>query len=265
MNDNHYPDTWFAIDGNNSIFKDVVTGDITATRFRRRLECLHHKWHPERIIVAFDPDDGSSFRRDLYGLYKSKRGSKPDGLDHAIESAKQACRDECVDFVSVSGFEADDILATVVDAALSIGKRCVLFSSDKDLRQLLIAGQVTLCTELKRDRDDLLPTWLRAADIFETFGVIPEQWIEYQSIAGDSSDCIPGVRGIGKQGAQVLLEKYRTIANFFAKTDGIQKPDATIRKMREARDNGTLDLMRQLVTLRSDVPIGSALMEMEAA
>jgi DNA polymerase I len=265
MSDNHYPDTWFAIDGNNSIFKDVVTGDITATRFRRRIECLNQKWHPERIIVAFDPDDGSSFRRELYGMYKSKRGPKPEGLEHAIDSAKQVCRDECIDFVCVPGFEADDILATIVDGALSRSRRCVMFSSDKDLRQLLLSGHVTQCTELKRSGDEFHPVWFKADEMLGTFGVIPEQWIEYQAIAGDSSDCIPGVKGIGKQGAQVLLEKYRSIANFFAKTDAEKNPDATTRKMRAARNDGTLELMLQLVTLRSDVPIGSAMMEMECA
>ncbi len=265
MDDNRYAQTWFAIDGNNSVYKDVCTGDVRASRFRTRLQCLSRKWRPERIIVAFDPDDSTSFRRDLFPSYKSKRrqSPKPDGLADAIEAAKQACYDECVDCVWVSGFEADDLLATVVNGALSVDRRCCLFSSDKDLRQLLFPGRINQCTDLKRSGHDFAATWLKADDMVPTFGVLAEQWIDYQTLVGDSSDSIPGVKGIGHDAAIEILTKCKTIDWFLSHSLESNLSDSKKAKVKAARDDGTLDLMRELVTLRSDVTIGAAMMELE--
>lgn len=257
--------TWFAIDGNNMLFKDFSTGDRTASRFETRLKLLNRTYHPERIIVGWDPPDGSSFRRDLYAGYKIKRGPKPEGLADAIAAAQAACERECVDSVWSPGFEADDIMATVVNGALMVDRRCVLFSSDKDLRQLLVAGLVTQCIELKRDRDRFNPIWLKADDVKLLYGVEPVQWVDFQTLAGDGGDCVPGVQGIGKVGALDLLDQYGTIDNLLRRSEGKSKSDIgpKERKVLAARDSGTLDVMRQLVTLRSDVPISEAMMQME--
>ncbi|TWT91422.1 5'-3' exonuclease [Neorhodopirellula pilleata] len=268
--DSRYADCWFAVDGTNLVFKDVCTGDITGSRFRRRLECLNRQWMPERIIVAFDPDDGTSFRRDLYANYKSNRGPKPEGLEHAIESAKRACYDECVDCVTVSTFEADDVLATVVNGALMVDRRVVLFSSDKDLRQLLLAGRVTQCTQLSRTGDRLNGEFLTERDMAKlnddgrpVLGALAEQWIEYQTLRGDPGDKVPGVRGIGEEHAAELLSRYGTIDNLCQQAVKLAKVPMPEKKVLAAREDGTLDLMRELVTLRSDVPISAAMMEME--
>lgn len=264
-----YSDTWFAVDGNNLLFPDVCMGDKKATNFTSRLQALNRIWNPERIIVAFDPVDGSSFRREIFPEYKQKPNGKkrdrPEGLDDALKAARQACWDECVDCVSVPGFEADDVIATVVAGAVSIGRRCVIFSSDKDLRQCLVAGSVSQCTSLKLSRGDLETKWMTAEKTLAEFGVSPEQWIDYQSMVGDTSDNYKGVVGIGDVGATKLLSRYGTLDHLIQRETGNKWASKEALKVIAAHESGTLDVMRTLATLRSDVPISEALLELEVA
>lgn len=264
-----YSDTWFAVDGNNLLFPDVCMGDKTATNFTNRLQALNRVWNPQRIVVAFDPDDGSSFRRDIFPAYKQKPSGKkrdrPEGLDDALKAAQQACWDECVDCVSVPGFEADDVIATVVAGALSIGRRCAIFSSDKDLRQCLVAGSVSQCISLRLSRGDLETKWMTAADVLAEFKVRPNQWIDYQSMVGDTSDNYTGVAGIGKVGAVKLLNRYETLDQLIERETGNKWASKEALKVIATHESGTLDLMRTLATLRSDVPISEALLELEVA
>lgn len=258
----HVP-TWFAIDGNNMVFKDFSCGDSTASRFVARLRCMSRTYHPERIIVAWDPVDGSSFRRDIVPTYKSNRGPKPEGFDEALERAKDACRDECVDSVTVPSFEADDVIATVVNVALSIGRRVVMVSSDKDLRQLLCGGLVTQCTKLNRSGDKLLPQWMTAEDCREFYKVNPIQWVDYQTMVGDKVDGIKGCRGVGPIAAANVLKTMRTLDNFLKFATESAKSAAATANITEKQvgllksfdESGELSKVRQLVTLRGDVPI----------
>ncbi|TWU19534.1 5'-3' exonuclease [Allorhodopirellula heiligendammensis] len=257
-----YSETWFAIDANNLLFPDVCMGDKSAKNFAARLQTLNRQWEPERTIVAFDSSE--SFRRKLFPEYKAKRGAKPEGIDDALKAAKEACWDECVDCVAVPEFEADDVLATIAAAATATGRRCVLFSSDKDMRQLLRAGKVTQCRKLNRDRDRFTAEWMTADDVKRNFDVTAEQWVEFQMLVGDASDNYPGVDGIGPKTAKSLLAKYGTLGNLFAKEEREQIRPREVKKLFAARENGTLDLMRKIATLRDDVPISEALLEMEA-
>lgn len=264
----HVP-TWFVIDGNNMVFKDFSCGDSTASRFTARLRCLNRQYHPERVFVAWDPADGSSFRRELVPTYKANRGPKPDGLEEAIERAKTACHDECVDSITVPTFEADDIVASLVNVALSSSRRVVMVSSDKDLRQLLCEGLVTQCTKLSRNRDKLLPVWMTSSDCQAFYGVSPVQWADYQTMVGDKVDGIKGCAGVGPVAAASILSNSRTLANFLERAEKSSAAAASFahvtKKQAESllsfRDSGELKKTRELVTLRGDVPIDEHMMQ----
>ena len=251
--------TWFAIDGNNMAFKDFCTGDVTGSRMRSRIKAIRHTFRPTRLIVAFDPDDGSSWRKELCPSYKANRGPKPDGWAETILRVRSMCIQESIETVTVSGFEADDIIATIVAGALSIEARVVMVSSDKDLRQLLLQGQTTQLTKLSRDRDRLVPMWITANEVEMQFGVLAEQWIDYQTLVGDKVDGVKGCPGVGPKAAVELLRKCRTLDEFYRNDHGVSLSDRQRANLAAFRDGGDLELCRAMVTLRSDVPIGNGI------
>lgn len=197
----------------------------------------------EYILVAFDPP-GPNFRHELFDQYKIHREEMPDDLRQQIPVIRQFLDAMGLLTISVPGFEADDVMATVARLVEQSGGDCLLVTSDKDCRQL-ITDRVKLLNVRKNEIFD------RAA-LKATWGIRPDQVVDFQSLVGDTIDNIPGVPLIGPKIAAELLQKYETLENVFEHAH-----EMSGAKRRENLINGKEQAMisRQLVRLDANVPL----------
>ncbi|MCF1474252.1 MULTISPECIES: DNA polymerase I [Rhizobium/Agrobacterium group] len=198
---------------------------------------------PTHLAVIFDYSS-KTFRKDLYPEYKANRSAPPEDLVPQFGLIRQATRAFNLPCIETEGFEADDIIATYARAAEAIGADVTIVSSDKDLMQL-VTPNVHMYDSMK-DKQIGIP------DVIEKWGVPPEKMIDLQSLTGDSTDNIPGIPGIGPKTAAQLLEEYGDLDTLMARASEIKQ-----NKRRENILAGAelVKLSRQLVTLRTDVPL----------
>ena len=196
---------------------------------------------PDRIFCAFDLK-GKTFRREMYPQYKSNRQETPPELSPQIPCIAEIIEAFQIPILKHEGYEADDVIATVA-ATASPEHLVTVVSPDKDCRQLLSA-HVRIFNLRKRCFYD-------EASLKEDWGVTSNQCVDFQAIVGDSSDNIPGIRGIGPKGAAKLLQQYSTLEGIYANIDDIKG------KMREYLITSKEDvgIFRKLVELRRDVPL----------
>jgi DNA polymerase-1 len=211
--------------------------------FARDLLFLRTEKRPDYLVVAFDVA-GKTFREELYTAYKANRSAMPDDLVVQLPLIHRLLEAMRVPVLGVSGYEADDVIATVARAAAARGLHVFICTSDKDCRQL-IDDRVRLYNLRKRQefgRQELLDDW----------GVTPEQVIDLQALTGDPVDNVPGVPGIGVKTAAKLLQDYATLEGVLANIDKV--PGAKRQEnLRAAKD--IVPLSRQLVRLATDVPV----------
>ncbi|MHB8204354.1 MAG: DNA polymerase I, partial [Desulfomonilaceae bacterium] len=198
---------------------------------------------PNRIAVIFDAP-GPTFRHEMYSLYKANRPEAPQDLIVQIPKILELVQAYRLPMLSIAGYEADDIIATLTQKARSLNWGVVIVSADKDLTQLVCDG-VAMWDPQKDALYD-------AKGVKDKFGVLPEQILDYLSLVGDSSDNIPGVRGIGPKTAGNLIQDFGSLQQIYDQMDRITKP-----KLRESlitnRDKAFLS--RDLAKLDEDVPI----------
>ncbi|MFQ5437621.1 MAG: DNA polymerase, partial [Paracoccaceae bacterium] len=206
---------------------------------------------PTHAAVIFDAK-GRTFRNDLYALYKANRPPAPEDLVPQFPLTRDATRAFSLPAIELEGFEADDIIATLATRARAAGGRVTIISSDKDLMQL-VGGGVEMLDAMKNRRID-------REGVETKFGVGPERVIDVQALAGDSVDNIPGAPGIGIKTAALLIREYGGLDELLARAGEIKQP-----KRRETLMNfaDQIRLSRDLVRLRTDVPLELALDEME--
>jgi DNA polymerase-1 len=210
--------------------------------------CLEKE--PEMAFIALD--SGNSERRKIYTEYKAFRERAPEY--HAcyadtLSDLKDNFGD-VLQVVAADGWEADDVMASIARLAVEHGKKCIICSSDKDLRQCLRAGSVNMQI---RTKDGLgRPDWgFFTADMAEASwgGLKVEQFIDYQILLGDDCDNIPGCDGIGEKTAVRLLKQYGSIAKMKEQTDEIPgKIGKALKEFWEIEP-----VVRKLVTLKTDV------------
>ncbi|MBM4371148.1 MAG: DNA polymerase I [Deltaproteobacteria bacterium] len=200
--------------------------------------------HPAAYAaVVLDPR-GPSFRAGLFPAYKANRPPTPPDLKEQFPYVEPLTEAMGVPVVRAEGFEADDVIATLAVRARDAGLRVLIASGDKDLMQLV--GDGISMVDTMRDR-----TWDPAA-VEEKFGVLPGALGEVLAIMGDSSDNIPGVRGIGPKGAAELVRSFGTLEEIYRHLERVEKP--RIRQLLEESRELAL-LSRILVTLRTDVEL----------
>ncbi|MDR2705982.1 MAG: DNA polymerase I [Planctomycetaceae bacterium] len=211
--------------------------------FARDLFSLLEKHHPDYLFCAFDMPT-PTFRAEIYKEYKANRSAMPEDLRPQIGFAREVLDAMGVLPLGVSGFEADDILATIARMTAEQNGNCVLVTSDKDCRQL-INDQVSLFNLRKQ-------SYYRTKELLDDWGIKPEQVVDFQSLVGDATDNIPGVPLIGQKIASELLNKFGTLENIFEHVSEV----AGKKRQENITNNKELALMsRQLVRLRNDVPI----------
>ncbi|MCX6557602.1 MAG: DNA polymerase I [Candidatus Aminicenantes bacterium] len=180
--------------------------------FISRVESLIQELHPDRLAVAFD-SKAKNFRRDLYPEYKAKRLQPPEELIQQLPLIKEYLEYRGIYFLEKPGLEADDIIALMARRYAAAGGEVLIFSADKDLFQLVAERISVFHPKLKQKLD--------RGGVKEFFGIYPEQIVDYLSLAGDASDNIPGIPGIGDKTATKLIEKYGNLAALLADLDNI--------------------------------------------
>ena len=198
---------------------------------------------PTHFAVIFD-SARKNFRNDIYSEYKANRSETPEDLAPQFEYIRKSVKAFNLPSIELSNYEADDLIATYTKQIIKVGAKATVISSDKDLMQL-ISDKVRLYDPMKSKV-------LGEKEVVEKFGVKPDQVIDVQSLAGDSSDNIPGVPGIGIKTASELINKYKTLDVLLKKADEI--PQNKRRETLLANKDKAL-LSRQLVTLKDDVPV----------
>jgi len=201
----------------------------------------NHK--PTHFAVIFD-SARKNFRNDIYNEYKANRTEAPEDLVPQFEYIRKSVKAFNLPSIELPNYEADDLIATYAKQIINAGAKVTVISSDKDFMQL-VSDNIRLYDPMKSKV-------LGEKEVIEKFGVKPHQVIDVQSLAGDSSDNIPGVPGIGIKTASELINKYKTLDVLLKKAGEI--PQNKRRETLLANKDKAL-LSRQLVTLKDDVPV----------
>lgn len=245
---------WLLVDGNSWFATDWYGFKGRPNEaFQRRLDTMLAQFDFARVAIAWDSKN--SFRKELSAEYKTHRGAKPEGFEAALQKTKQAVAAAGVDCLECPGFEGDDVLATIVQVALDEGVRAVVCSADKDLHQLLASGTVSQVTSCKRATATRLQLKTVTEDtFFRQYGVRPWQWVDYRVIAGDKSDGIKGVDGLGQVAARDVITRCGTLEGFFRNPFAAGSlTDKQRQVLLKFKPN--IERSRQLLTLRKDVPL----------
>lgn len=201
--------------------------------------------HPEYLAVSFDT--GRTFRDDLYTEYKATRDKMPDDLRPQLERIREVVAAFGIPILEADGFEADDVLGTVARMAEEADVRIHILTGDRDLLQLVDDRvHVLLAGQKLSEAVDYGPNEVEAK-----FGVRPEQFVDYKALVGDTSDNIPGVRGIGEKTAVSLLKEHGSLADVYEHLDAV--PERFRTKLLEGRENAFLS--QTLSRIVTDVPL----------
>ena len=197
---------------------------------------------PDHVAVVFDTSR-QTFRSDIYPDYKANRSAPPEELIPQFALVREATTALSLPMMEAAGFEADDLIATYAAMAETANMETIIVSSDKDLMQL-VRGDVTMLDPMKQRR-------IGVAEVEEKFGVTPDKVVDVQALAGDSSDNVPGVPGIGIKTAAELINIYGDLDSLLERAGEIKQPkrrENLIEYAEQAR------ISRQLVLLREDAP-----------
>jgi DNA polymerase-1 len=212
------------------------------------LEDMRDGDRPTHLAVIFDAGK-TTFRNAIYPQYKANRPEPPEDLIPQFPLVRDATRAFNVACIEEAGFEADDLIATYARLAREAGAKVTIVSSDKDLMQLVVDGEIELFDPMKNKR-------IGSAEVMEKFGVPPSKVVQVQALAGDSADNVPGVRGIGVKTAAELINLYGDIETLLARTSEIKQPKRR-ETLVENADNARISL--KLVTLDDDVRLPTGL------
>jgi DNA polymerase-1 len=211
--------------------------------FTKMLMKLMDDLQPSHVLVIFDAGR-VTFRNDIYPEYKQNRTDPPDELVPQFSLVRDATEAMSLPVTELPGFEADDLIASYAKMAHESGTDCLIVSSDKDLMQLVRPG-VTMLDPMKQRR-------ISDAEVVEKFGVLPNRVVDVQSLAGDSTDNVPGVPGIGIKTAAELINQFGDLDSLLAGAETIKQPkrrENLVNFAEQAR------ISRELVRLKDDVPL----------
>lgn len=227
-------------------------GDLTNALygFTRFLGDFLEHTKPEYVAVAFDTSLQTCFRNDIYPDYKANRDPAPEELKQQFGRCREVTRALGLREYAETRYEADDIIGTLVTRMRRDGMRSTILSRDKDLAQLLDAGDVLW------DFTGGKKTAYR--DVPDRYGVRAEQMVDFLALAGDSVDNIPGVKGVGPKTASALLEHFGTLDAIYERLDevhavSVRGARTLAAKLAEHRE--TAILSRELSRIECNVPI----------
>ncbi len=203
----------------------------------------------QTLIVVFDAPV-KTFRHDMFTDYKAGRATTPDDLPGQIRRIKEVVDAMGLLRLQVNGYEADDVIGTLAKQAEKLKLEVRILTSDRDAYQLL-SDKVRV---IGSDDKEVGPDEIKAK-----YGVTVDQWVDYRALTGDSSDNIPGAKGIGPKGAQKLLETYGSL-DFILEHLGTIEPKKDAQKILDSRDNVTFskELSRMVTNLELNVDFAAA-------
>ncbi|WP_439544495.1 DNA polymerase I [Hyphomicrobium sp.] len=198
---------------------------------------------PTHLAVIFDASE-KTFRNEIYQAYKAHRPPAPEELVPQFPLIREAVRAFNVACLEQLGYEADDLIATYAKHVVDAGGSVTIVSSDKDLMQLVRPGVVMF--------DGMKNKKIGPDEVFEKFGVKPEKVVDVQALAGDSTDNVPGVPGIGVKTAAELITEYGDLDSLLAAAGSIKQPKRR-EKLIEFAEQARIS--RDLVRLMENVPV----------
>jgi DNA polymerase-1 len=214
---------------------------------------LASKYQPDYLAWVWDK--GDSFRTTLYPQYKSTRqklsAELQQDFDLALDQVRQILAAFRIPVVTLDGFEADDVIGTVARQQADAGLQVVIVSGDKDFYQL-IGPRVALLNPGRGGPAQVDEQWVGPDNASERLGVPPERVVDYLALVGDSSDNVPGVRGVGEKTAAQLIAEFGDLDTVLARAGEVKakRPrEALLAEADQAR------LSRTLVSIRTDVPV----------
>lgn len=246
------------VDGNNLLFRSyyatAYTGNVMRNKegfptngvygFVNMINKIISEEKPEYMMVAFDI--GKTFRHEKYERYKDGRRETPDDLKVQFPVAKKILTAMGIKYLECAGYEADDIIGTIsMWCEKDPEYEALIVSSDKDLLQLISDETVV---KLLKTKDYI---WMDKKTFNDTYGFDPIHMIDLKALMGDSSDNIPGVKGIGEKGAIKLVSEYKTIDNIYENIDKIK--GATQIKLIDGKEDAYYS--KDLVTIYREVPL----------
>jgi DNA polymerase I len=265
MAPNHNPPQLFLIDGyalTYRAFFAMISRPLTTAKGENTsaawgvvnfLMRLREKYRPD--YVAWINDAGTSFRKERYADYKSTREKLDNELQADFNRSLQRICDLLeafgVPLIAIKGYEADDVIGTLAAAGVERGLQVVIVSGDKDFYQL-VGPRVALLNPGRGGPAAVDETWVDEGNASERLGVEPRQVVDFLALVGDSSDNVPGVKGIGEKGAQKLLAEYGDLETILERASEI-----TAKRPREAllAQGDSARLSRELVTIQRNVPV----------
>ncbi|HYR18019.1 MAG TPA: DNA polymerase I [Myxococcales bacterium] len=246
------PSLWL-VDGSHAIFRAYHALPHLSTRqgvptnavygFTTMLLRAIREGSPTHLAVAFD-EEGKQARIEIYADYKATRGAPPDDLKPQFPLVRRVLEALNVPAVGLSGWEADDVIATLARRARSLGWEVVIVTGDKDLLQL-VDGAV-------RCYDSMYEKWYGPAEVEEKWGVPPHLVADLLALTGDKIDNVPGIPGVGEKTAAALLKEFGTLEGVLSHAGEIKKP-----KLREnaLANLETVRRARKLIQLHEELPL----------
>ena len=244
----------YLIDGNSQMYRayhairDLTGPDGRSTNaiygFVTMLRKLISKHKPDYIAAAFDVA-GPTFRAEIEASYKANRPEMPEDLVEQVPLVHESCRALGVPVLTLTGYEADDLIGTLTERATEKGMDVVIVTGDKDLFQLV-------CDSVKVYNPKDNGTWYDAAEVQKKFGVKPSQVVDVLALMGDASDNIKGVPGIGEKGARELITNYGSLEDLLSNIELIKKKKHR-NALLEHKDDARLS--QELARIQTDVPL----------
>ena len=246
------------VDGNNLLFRSyyatAYTGNIMKNKdgfptnalygFVNMINKIIAEEKPKYIMVAFDI--GKTFRHEKYDSYKDGRIAMPEDLKVQFPVAKKILTAMGIKYIEKEGYEADDIIGTYAKMVDENDKFiATIISSDRDLLQLISKN---VDVKLLKQKDYIR---MNEKVFFDTYGINPDKMIDLKALMGDSSDNIPGVKGIGEKTALKLLQEYQTIENLYENIENIK--GTTKDKLINGKESAYMS--KDLATIYKEVPI----------
>ncbi len=217
--------------------------------FTRVLLDIREDFEPDYLAVVFDA--GDSFRAQEYPEYKATREKMPDDLRSSLGRIRDIVEAFNDPIVELDGYEADDVIGTLAMRARDAGLEVVIVSGDKDFYQL-VGPDIHLMNPGRGGSSGVAADWVTEENADEKFGIPPSQVVDYLALVGDSSDNIPGARGVGPKTAVALLQQHGDIEALIANAEGLKPPRAS-KSLRENAE--AVRLSKRLVTIMTDLDV----------
>lgn len=239
---------YYALERTNMKTTDGTPSWAVYGFFKSIFDLLKNKdLNPDAIAVAFDVSH-QTFRVEKFPEYKSNRQAMPDPMKIQMDLIYEGLKAFNIPIYTKEGFEADDVIGTISKKACELGHRVLILTGDQDAFQLVDEnGCVKVILPSKGELVEY--NWDK---IYEKLGVYPNQVIDYKALRGDTSDCIPGIKGIGEKTACKLLEKFKNLDNILSHADEIAE-----KAVKEKIKNGIeiAKLSQYLATIVRDLDI----------